>query len=75
MSNAVVIFSVIGICLSSVIAGINISHRYENERAEKALGNSIENIENIKRDCEKSLPRNKECAMVFDFVPVEADYE
>jgi len=39
------------------------------------LGNSIENMENLKRDCEKSLPRNKECVMVYDFVALEADYE
>ena len=75
MNTAGIIFLVICLSVSSVILGINISHGYENERAEKVIGNSIENMENLKSDCEKSLPRNKECAMVFDFVPVEADYE
>lgn len=40
-----------------------------------AIGNSIENMENLKRDCEKSLPRDKVCVMVFDYIPVENDYE
>jgi hypothetical protein len=40
-----------------------------------ALGNSIENMENLKRDCEKSLPRDKVCVMVFDYVEVTNDYE
>jgi len=40
-----------------------------------ALGNSIETMENLKSECEESLPRNKECVMVFDFVQAEADYE
>lgn len=48
---------------------------YENSLWEKAIGNERINIENLKRDCEKSLPRDKECVMVFDFVSAENDYE
>lgn len=38
-----------------------------------AIGNSIENIKQMKADCEKQLPRNKECVMVYDFVPVKKE--
>ncbi len=47
----------------------------EQVKINTAIGNSIQNMENLKRDCEKSLPRDKECVMVFDFVAAEADYE
>lgn len=40
-----------------------------------SIGNSIENIEQLKRDCEKSLPRNQECVMVYEFVPVKKESE
>jgi hypothetical protein len=45
------------------------------QRIEKAANNSIENMENLKRDCEKSLPGDKVCVMVFDYVSAENDYE
>ena len=75
MSNLGIFLLVTGLAISSFVLGVNVSHKYDNERAEKALGSSIENMENLKRDCEKSIPRNKVCAMVFDYAPVEADYE
>ena len=52
----------------------NLKPRLE-EREVAVIGNTIEAMQKIKYDCEKSLPRDKECVMVFDFVPVEADYE
>ena len=75
MSNTGIFLLVIGLAISSFGLGVNVSHKYDNERVEKASGNSIENMENLKRDCEKSLPRDKVCVMVFGYVPAEADYE
>jgi len=45
------------------------------KRFERVANNSIKNMESLKLECEKSLQRNKECVMVFDFVQAEADYE
>lgn len=39
------------------------------------IGNSIENIRAIKKGCEASIPRDKECVMVFDFVPTNTKGE
>jgi len=75
MSNTLIIFLAASIAFSSFYLGVTVAHRALNERAEKASGNSIDNMENLKRECEKSLPRDKECVMVFDFVQAEADYE
>jgi hypothetical protein len=40
-----------------------------------ALGNSIKNIESLKRDCEKDLPRNEECVLIYEFIPVKTKGE
>jgi len=48
---------------------------FSDGKIEKVANNTLENMENLKRDCEKSLPRDKVCVMVFDYVPVENDYE
>ena len=45
------------------------------KRFERVANNSIKNMESLKLECEKSLPRNKKCVMVFDFVQAGADYE
>lgn len=42
---------------------------------EKVTGSDYKSMSSLKRDCEKSLPRDKVCVMVFDYVPVENDYE
>jgi len=42
---------------------------------EKTTGAAFASLIEFKRDCEKSLPRDKVCVMVFDYVPVENDYE
>lgn len=65
----------VAIVLLSAFLGAGISAIYSNTRIVPTLGNSIENMENLKRDCEKSLPRDKECVLVFDYVSAENDYE
>jgi len=47
----------------------------ERQRLNAVTGNNLTVLESAKLECEKSLPRNKECVMVFDFVQVEADYD
>jgi hypothetical protein len=42
---------------------------------ESLVGADLQRLQEFKRDCEKSLPRDKVCVMVFDYVPVENDYE
>lgn len=66
------IYCLIVACIFLVVAFAveTMKNRFEN-----ATGNQIENMENLKRDCEKSLPRDKVCVMVFDYVPVENDYD
>lgn len=44
-------------------------------RNKKTMGVSASDIRAAKADCEKSLPREQECVMVFTFEPLEADYE
>jgi len=63
------------IVLLSAFIGFGVAANYSYERIDPVIGNSIENMENLKRDCEKSLPRDKVCVMVFDYVPVENYYE
>lgn len=65
----------VAIVLLSALLGAGIAAIYSNTRIVPALGNSIENMENLKRDCEKSLQRDKECVLVFDYVSAENDYE
>lgn len=64
-----------GFAASSIIRDIGLSDMYWKWKIEKVANNSIENMENLKRDCEKSLPRDKECVLVFDYVSAENDYE
>lgn len=40
---------------------------------EKLVGNTAENLKAIKRECEKDLPRNRECVLVYDYVPVDKE--
>lgn len=40
---------------------------------EKLVGNTAENLTAIKRECEKDLPRNRECVLVYDYVPVDKE--
>jgi len=47
----------------------------ERQRLIAATGQNVTALEARKLECEKSLPRDKECVMVFDFVQAEADYE
>lgn len=42
---------------------------------ESLVGADLQRLQELKRDCEKSLPREQECVMVFTFEPLENDYE
>lgn len=42
-----------------------------NYEIEKVANNSLENMENLKKACEKEIPRNQECVMLFDFFVVD----
>lgn len=37
------------------------------------IGISIDEIANLKKECEQSLPRNQECVMVYEFSPVNKE--
>lgn len=37
------------------------------------IGNDLKNLERLKNDCESKLDSNKECVMIYDFVPVKRD--
>lgn len=41
------------------------------DREIRIIGNTLENIESLKRDCEKDLPREQECVLIYEFVPVK----
>lgn len=53
--------------------GDDIAEKYLSDdiSTEKVIGNSIENMQNLKRDCEKDLPRSKECVLVYEYVSVD----
>lgn len=36
------------------------------------IGISIEDMSSLKKECEKSIPRDQECVMVYEFVPLKA---
>jgi hypothetical protein len=74
MSKDTVFFMFVLFVTSNIFASVFFSTTTE-EAIEDITGNSVENMQNLKLECEKSLPRDKECVMVFDFVAVEADYE
>jgi len=57
------------------ISGVFVGALLVGLLAKSTIGEGIGNVWLVKYDCEKTLPRDKECVMVFDFVPVEADYE
>jgi len=37
------------------------------------VNNTLANLGALKKDCEKDLPRSKECVMVYDFVAVDKE--
>lgn len=37
------------------------------------VNNTLANLGALKKDCEKDLPRSKECVMVYDFVAVNKE--
>lgn len=41
--------------------------------ASNVLGGGLGNFAITKNKCEKSIPRDQECVMVFDFVPVKKE--
>jgi hypothetical protein len=61
----------VGVLISSFAHDINLSDRFWKWKIETTAGTSIADIEAVKADCEKS---GKECAMIWEFVEVEADY-
>lgn len=60
-------------CACSLLMGFIMGVNHMQERITPELGNSISNIGALKIDCEKSLPRDQECVMVFDFVPAKKE--
>lgn len=47
-----------------------------NTKAFDSITNSnYKSMASMKADCEKSLQRDKECVLVFDYVSAENDYE
>ncbi len=54
-----------------LVIGSTIVKSVGGDEQVKVLNNTLENISALKKDCEKSLQRDKECVMVFEFVPVD----
>jgi hypothetical protein len=74
MTKASAIFT-FALFASGIILQAGFTADEMEKRFERVANNSIETMDSLKRECEKSLPRDKECVMVFDFIPAEADYE
>lgn len=57
------------------LAEIETKEKYEKSNLffEKLVGNTAENLTAIKRECEKDLPRNRECVLIYDYVPVDKE--
>lgn len=53
-------------CFCSFMIGVTLS----DSDFESVINNTLENMENLKRDCEKDLPRSKQCVLVYEYVPV-----
>jgi len=45
----------------------------EVQQFELLINNKAENMEALKADCEKELPRNRECILVYEYVAVSND--
>jgi len=45
----------------------------EVQQFERLINNKAENLEALKADCEKDLPRNRECVLVYEYVAVSRD--
>lgn len=45
----------------------------EVQQFERLINNKAENLEALKADCEKELPRNRECVLVYEYVAVSRD--
>lgn len=58
---------------AGVIGGWNIGNGSALDEAEKAVNNSIENLQRLKQDCEKDLPRDQECTLLYEYVPVNKE--
>jgi hypothetical protein len=61
----------VALALVSVILTTNLLA--EVQQFERLINNQAENLEALKADCEKDLPRNRECVLVYEYVPVSRD--
>lgn len=50
-----------------------VTSKLEHKRIDMLINNSLDNLNVLKRECEKDLPRNSECVLVYDYVPVDKE--
>jgi len=61
----------IALALASLILAANLLA--EVQQFERLVNNKAENLEALKADCEKDLPRHRECVLVYEYVAVSRD--
>lgn len=59
------------IVILSFFMGFFVSSIINEEDIGILTGNKIENIRSLKEDCEKSLPRDQECVLIYEYVPAK----
>lgn len=72
--NTYIIGAILG-CIFGLLVSSYICINHIREEIQPALNNSIVNMESLKRDCEKDLPRTEECVLVYKFIPVKTKEE
>jgi hypothetical protein len=75
--DALILLVLISLMVAASGFAGDLSARVEIEKngltMEKLVGNTAENLTAIKHECEKDLPRNRECVLVYDYVPVDKE--
>ena len=59
------------IVIVSFFTGFFASSIINEEEFRLLIVNEIENIRSLKEDCEKSLPRDQECVLIYEYVPAK----
>ena len=59
------------IVILSFFMGVFVSSIINEEEFRLLIASEIENIRSLKEDCEKSLPRDQECVLIYEYVPAK----
>lgn len=69
------IFTMWSVLMASAISACITSALVEASKFESLIGNSRENLARLKQYCEKDLPSDQECTLLYEFVPTKTKGE